>query len=454
MENLGPLKLYFLIAPVLLSMNLILSTVLSFKYKSKLFRWHFLFWLSLFSHFILQGLQSDTLSILAVSIFSVGAFAISFSFSKYIECLFSLKLNMRYSVYSFLIGFLFSHFLFTKDIGIGFQVLPALLGSVAPTIFIISPIWRERKSLTFTQVGLSLTIVLMALHTVDYAFAIDKVELLFPGYLIMLTLIVAMSAFSFGAAFEKVLLDYQLKEVLFHQSRMATLGTFAMEIAHEIRSPLMVIMGGANYLESRSKAQKLKPKDVEDKAKMILDMTNRLNSIIRNLSGSSGLGQMDPMSEVNLLQVAEDSLYILEPRARKERVQLRVQSKITTTEVMGRSIQLSQVIINLLQNAMDAIENLNTEKKWIELSIEDNSELFIIRVTDCGDGIPKEIRGKLFQNLFTTKPVGRGTGLGLGISRRIIEEHGGRLYYNESCKNTQFVIELKKQGENLEPKAA
>lgn len=446
-EELGSLKLYFVIAPILILLNLMISLVLNFKYKSKLFYWHSLFWLSFFMHIILQGLQSDRQSLPAIFLFSIGTFATSFSFSKFTESLLSLKLELKPSLYVFALGLFITFFLKVEEIGINLEILPALLGAVSPTISILKPLWRERKSLTFTQGGLSVAIILMALHTIDYAFAIDKDELMLPGYVMMLTLVVAMSAFSFGAAFEKVLLDYQLKEVLFHQSRMATLGTFAMEIAHEIRNPLTVIMGGAKYLETRTRVDSLQPEDIESKARLILEMTDRLNSIIRNLSGSSGNGQLDPASEVNLLQVVDDSLCILNLRAQKGEVEFRLQTKITNSEVLGRPIQLSQVFINLLKNAIDAVENLDKTEKWVEVSIEEQTEKFIIRITDCGDGIPMDIQGKLFQNLFTTKPPGRGTGLGLGISRKIIEEHGGRLYFNDSSKHTQFVIELNKISE-------
>ena len=66
----------------------------------------------------------------------------------------------------------------------------------------------------------------------------------------------------------------------------------------------------------------------------------------------------------------------------------------------------------------------------------------LFTITDSGPGIPKEHRNRMFEPFFTTKPVGKGTGLGLGISKRIVEMHRGKLYIDDGCKNTRFVVEL------------
>ena len=101
---------------------------------------------------------------------------------------------------------------------------------------------------------------------------------------------------------------------------------------------------------------------------------------------------------------------------------------------------MSQVILNLLNNAFDAIEN--KDEKWVEVQTLQNKNWVEIRVSDCGHGIPKEIQDKILQPFFTTKEVGKGTGLGLSISKGIIESHGGDLTIDNEAKNTTFVARI------------
>jgi C4-dicarboxylate-specific signal transduction histidine kinase len=115
-----------------------------------------------------------------------------------------------------------------------------------------------------------------------------------------------------------------------------------------------------------------------------------------------------------------------------------------------RAVQVSQVIINLLSNSMDAIDHLS--EKWIKLSIralDDNTVL--IKVRDSGHGIPNDVVEKMMNPFFTTKAVGKGTGLGLSISLGIIDEHKGKLYYQLVDNHTEFVIELPMKAQPLVP---
>ena len=107
------------------------------------------------------------------------------------------------------------------------------------------------------------------------------------------------------------------------------------------------------------------------------------------------------------------------------------------------STQISQVLLNLLNNAHDAIKELGENPKWIQIDVHKKDEKYIqLSVTDCGHGIPKQHLNKIMQPFFTTKEVGKGTGLGLSISSEIIKNHGGSLTYDAQSKHTRFVIEL------------
>jgi C4-dicarboxylate-specific signal transduction histidine kinase len=106
-----------------------------------------------------------------------------------------------------------------------------------------------------------------------------------------------------------------------------------------------------------------------------------------------------------------------------------------------RLTQLSQVLLNALNNSFDAISNL--DDKWIDLSILKENQKYIFRITDSGHGIPVHVQNKVMQPFFTTKDVGKGTGLGLSLSKSIVDAHHGRIYFNfDHPTNTQLVIEI------------
>lgn len=113
---------------------------------------------------------------------------------------------------------------------------------------------------------------------------------------------------------------------------------------------------------------------------------------------------------------------------------------LTGINIEVRPTQISQVLLNLLSNAIDAVEKSN--EKWIELRGFTRDHSVFITVTDSGKGIPPVVASRLMEPFFTTKEVGKGTGLGLSISKRIIEEYRGQLYYDTSSPQTRFVIEL------------
>jgi signal transduction histidine kinase len=105
--------------------------------------------------------------------------------------------------------------------------------------------------------------------------------------------------------------------------------------------------------------------------------------------------------------------------------------------------QITQVLINLVNNAHDAIKNL--KEKWIEIAVNDSDHYVEISITDSGPGIPAGIKEKIMQPFFTTKAVGQGTGLGLSLSKSIIDSHKGFLLIDDNCPHTKFTILLPKK---------
>ena len=107
-----------------------------------------------------------------------------------------------------------------------------------------------------------------------------------------------------------------------------------------------------------------------------------------------------------------------------------------------REAEIGQVIVNLINNACDAVKDEN--QRWVKVEVCSNSEKVFIQVTDSGPGIPDDLKEKILKPFFTTKPVGQGTGLGLSITKSILDAHQGQLCLDENSKNTKFVVELPK----------
>ncbi|GAB4024176.1 MAG: hypothetical protein Fur0010_27490 [Bdellovibrio sp.] len=103
---------------------------------------------------------------------------------------------------------------------------------------------------------------------------------------------------------------------------------------------------------------------------------------------------------------------------------------------------LTQVLQNLIQNAKDAIENHSSP--WIQVEFSETVDFIIIKVTDCGNGIPAKELKKIFAPFYTSKEVGKGTGLGLALCLSYAKKMKANLYYNYKCQNTQFVLEMRK----------
>ncbi len=231
----------------------------------------------------------------------------------------------------------------------------------------------------------------------------------------------------------------QQEAKIVESSKMAALGQMASSIAHEINNPLAIISAKAQQLEKMFKLSQT----FDDKSKA-LDHTNkikdtieRIAKIIKGLRQFSRDGEHDPMRASSLEVIIEDTLSLCKEKFRSSGVELKLNLEYRG-EILCRDTQISQVLLNLLNNSFDAVNE--SETKWIELSTTLTFQGIEIMVTDSGLGIPKEIQSRILDPFFTTKEVGKGTGLGLSISKGIIESHNGVLRFDTKCVNTRFVI--------------
>lgn len=217
-------------------------------------------------------------------------------------------------------------------------------------------------------------------------------------------------------------------------NRLLALGEMAAGIAHEINNPLAIISGYAQNIERKASED-----DIKEKARGILGAVSRANSIIQNMKllfGEQGDYKKDKIIVSDVLAMAIDSI--------KEKIHhFKITFKYKTQEnysILGNQTQFMQILLNLLNNSIDAVAHL--EHRWIEVSIEKKDKYVYIYIKDSGEIINNENLQKIFNPFFTTKAVGKGTGLGLSLSKMMAKLNGGDLFYVEENKNTTFCLKL------------
>lgn len=230
-------------------------------------------------------------------------------------------------------------------------------------------------------------------------------------------------------------------ELILNASKMSALGEMASGIAHEINNPLSIIVMQATQLLRKHQLHELEQKTFEDGLTKIAATAQRIGKVVKGLRAISRNPENDPMKEVNVSTVIEDTIQLCVERLSTYSIELKQDySGIANVNILGRSPQIMQVLLNLLNNAVDAV--LPLEEKWIEIKASKTDKAVVIKVIDSGHGINDHLLSKIMHPFFTTKEPGKGTGLGLSISKGIIDEHRGELYYQKNYPNTCFVIEL------------
>lgn len=224
-------------------------------------------------------------------------------------------------------------------------------------------------------------------------------------------------------------------------SYLSILGSVATEIAHEVNNPLTAI-----WLLNSEISNMIKRNDV-DQARMLKNTTaidQSLGHISKIINGIRMVGRdakNDPMEKSALKEILESTVQLCQGKIKKMEIDVQI-SVPDGLIVQCRPTQISQVILNLLSNSCDAIEKL--PERWIKIEAKETPEHLTIIVTDSGKGIPAEIQRKMFFSFYSTKEPGRGVGIGLSISKKLVESHQGSLFVDADSPHTRFVIQLPK----------
>ncbi len=209
----------------------------------------------------------------------------------------------------------------------------------------------------------------------------------------------------------------RLQEQLRRTERIAELGTLASGMAHEIGTPMNVILGRAEYLMDRVKDEPVKRglQTIVVQVERITRVMNQLLAFARRKSPDRG--------PVALKAIIENSVEMFQERMARNRVLVELKAEEPCPNVLADTDQMSQVLINLIMNAVHAMPDGGT----LRIGLAQENDMVKLTVADTGHGIPQEALKKIFEPFFTTKEFGKGTGLGLTVVKGIIEEHQGSI---------------------------
>ena len=177
---------------------------------------------------------------------------------------------------------------------------------------------------------------------------------------------------------------------------------------------------------------------VRNLTSMIQDSATHISSLVSAVKGFTHMDQANVAEPVDLVLSLSNTVTVLTSKARAKSVQVTLDLEAGLPKVRGFAGELSQVWGNLIENALDAVE----QKGRVEVSAIREKQNVVVRVRDDGSGIPAEIRDRIFDPFFTTKPMGQGSGLGLDIARRLVRHNDGTIDYDSQPGRTEFRIAL------------
>jgi signal transduction histidine kinase len=228
--------------------------------------------------------------------------------------------------------------------------------------------------------------------------------------------------------------------VTIQSSKLASLGEMAAGLAHEINNPLAVIIGRVEIVLDQIANGTATDLEISKTFSKINDMAVRISKIITSMRKISKGATKKELGRTNLVGVIDDILNLSSERLRNLSITIDYSAVDTQLFVLADFTHLSQVLMNLMNNAVDELVKLPVDTRSILLSSEVSGEKAILNFKDSGSGIPASVREKLFNPFFTTKEVGKGTGLGLSLSKGLMQDMGGDLELSPDLTQTCFIV--------------
>jgi PAS domain S-box-containing protein len=218
----------------------------------------------------------------------------------------------------------------------------------------------------------------------------------------------------------------QTREELAHLSRFMTMGELTASIAHEVDQPLTAIVAYGHALVEWLSVRPPNIAEAQQAAQRVIQDGTRAGAVLHRIRAIFRK-ENAPRTWIKLNDLIQDMNVFVREEAARSGITIRMELAADLPPVKADRVQMEQVLLNLMMNSIDAVRGIEGCTKEIMIrTAKHNSNIVLVSVEDSGDGIPPAIAAKIFEPFFTTKS--HGIGMGLAISRSIIESHGGRLW--------------------------
>lgn len=227
------------------------------------------------------------------------------------------------------------------------------------------------------------------------------------------------------------------------RARMLAVSDLASGVAHEINNPLTVIVGKAAEIKRLIDKPETVKTTIHELADKIQTTSIRISEIIKSLKSLSRNEKNVAIARTSLRKIFHEVRDLCGEKFKNSSTALDLSDLPEDLYAEMNSTMISQLILNLLNNAFDAVADMS--ERWVKVEYTENVDSVFIFVTDSGSGIPIKIRSRIFDPFFTTKEPGRGTGLGLSLAASIAAHHNGILRVDTMHPYTRFVLQLPKK---------
>jgi PAS domain S-box-containing protein len=226
-------------------------------------------------------------------------------------------------------------------------------------------------------------------------------------------------------------------------TRVIGMGELVASIAHEINQPLTAVLMNGNFSLRQITSGMPNLEEVQKAIAEIVEDANRISAVISRVRGLLKKGVVDRV-RLDINEVIEEVSVLVRSEAARNLVHVRLELDTALPRVLGDRVQLQQVLINLVMNGIDAMGAVTDRTRTLNLTSFPHGNGVLVRVQDSGSGIDTDPVERIFEPFFTTKP--QGIGMGLSISRSIIESHGGRLWAEPGSPGAIFYFTLPANG--------
>jgi PAS domain S-box-containing protein len=250
-----------------------------------------------------------------------------------------------------------------------------------------------------------------------------------------LELSLAMWRTESGTFFSGIIRDIterkQAQDQLIQAEKLASLGTLVSGMAHEINNPIQGILGMAEIIQEETD-----PARIKEFSRDIALYSKHVAAVVRDLVCYARPASLDEETSLDLCERLMEAIKMVRRGPDFGLVQVATEFH-ATPKVRARRTEIDQVFVNLISNAVQAMEGKGT----LTLTVQQGARDILVRVSDTGCGIPRSLLGKVFDPFFTTKDPGKGTGLGLSIAYKIVAKYGGRIsIQSEEGRGTSFTV--------------